>query len=414
MNLPLFIGLRYTKAKRKNHFISFISLISMAGIALGVMTVIVVISVMNGFSKEFQDRLLSTVSHATISAFKGDHLENWQNALDQVKNNPQVKGAAPYIQTEGMIQGFRTEGALIQGIVPELETDVTEFQDSMRHGTLDDLQSGEFNIVLGVDLAAHLGVGPGETVVLYIPEFRTTAVGVTPRLKRFNVTGIFEIGMYEYDFKLALIHMEDARKLLRIPEGSAEGVRMKFDDVMQAPTIARELGPELNGFYRIRDWTQEHVNFFKATKTERVAMFIILSMIVAVAAFNILSTLVMLVTEKQSDVAILRTLGLSSSQVMGIFMVSGTLIGLIGTTIGAILGFVVALNINSIIQTLEGWFKTEFMSKDVYYITELTADIQTTDVVTIVGIAFGLSILATLYPAWRASRVEPAEALRYE
>ncbi len=414
MNLPLFIGLRYTKAKRKNHFISFISLISMAGIALGVMTVIVVISVMNGFNKEFQERILSTVSHATISAFKGDHLDDWQNALDQVKNSAHVEGAAPYIQTEGMLQGFRTEGALIQGIIPELETQVTEFQDAMRYGTLDDLQSGEFNIILGVDLAAHLGVGPGETVNLYVPEFRTTAVGVTPRLKRFTVSGIFEVGMYEYDFKLALIHMEDARKLLRIPPGSAEGVRIKVDDLMQAPKIARDLGPQLEGFYRIRDWTQEHVNFFKATRTERMVMFIILSMIVAVAAFNILSTLVMLVTEKQSDVAILRTLGLSGSQVMGVFMVSGTLIGLIGTSIGTILGIVFALNINSIIQVLEGWFNTEFLSKEVYYITEISADLQTADVLTIVGIAFGLSILATLYPAWRASRVEPAEALRYE
>lgn len=414
MNLPLFIGLRYTKAKRKNHFISFISLISMAGIALGVMTVIVVISVMNGFNKEFQDRILSTVSHATISAFKGDHLDDWQNAINQVKGNPRVKGAAPYIQTEGMIQGSSTEGALIQGIVPELETQVTEFQDSMRYGTLDDLKSGEFNIILGTDLAAHLGVGPGDSVTIYVPEFRTTAVGVTPRLKRFTVTGIFEVGMYEYDFKLALIHMEDARKLLRIPPGSAEGVRMKFDDVMQAPTIARELAPELNGFYRIRDWTQQHVNFFKATRTERVAMFIILSMIVAVAAFNILSTLVMLVTDKQSDVAILRTMGLSGGKIMGIFMVTGTLIGLIGTTIGTALGIVVAMNISSIIQTLEGWFNTEFLSKEVYYITELSADLQTPDVLTIVGIAFGLTILATIYPAWRASRVDPAEALRYE
>lgn len=414
MNLPLFIGLRYTKAKRKNHFISFISLISMAGIALGVMTVIVVISVMNGFNKEFQQRMLSTVSHATISAFKGEHLDDWQNAIDQVTSNPQVLGAAPYIRTEGMLQGFRTEGALIQGVLPELESQVTEFQDAMRYGVLDDLQSGEFNIILGIDLAAHLGVGPGETVTLYVPEFRTTAAGVTPRLKRFTVSGIFEVGMYEYDFKLALIHMDDARKLLRIPSGSAEGVRIKVDDLMQAPQIARDLGPQLEGFYRIRDWTQEHVNFFKATRTERIVMFIILSMIVAVAAFNILSTLVMLVTEKQSDVAILRTLGMSGSQVMGIFMISGTLIGLIGTSIGTALGIIVALNINSIIQTLESWFNTEFLSKEVYYITEISADLHTSDVLTIVGIAFGLSILATIYPAWRASRVEPAEALRYE
>ncbi len=414
MNLPLFIGLRYTKAKRKNHFISFISLISMAGIALGVMTVIVVISVMNGFNKEFQERILSTVSHATISAFKGDHLNDWQNAIDVVTQSPRVKGAAPYIQTEGMLQGSRTEGALIQGVLPEFEQNVTEFQGSMKYGSMNDLQSGEFNIILGTDLAAHLGVGPGETVTLYVPEFRTTAVGVTPRLKRFTVTGIFEVGMYEYDFKLALIHLEDARKLLRIPKGAAEGVRIKVDDLMQAPQIVRHLAPDLGGFYRLRDWTQEHVNFFKATRTERMVMFIILSMIVAVAAFNILSTLVMLVTEKQSDVAILRTLGMSSGQVMGIFMVSGTLIGLIGTAIGTILGLITAVNINSIIQTLEGWFNTEFLSKDVYYITEISADLHTTDVVTIVGIAFGLSILATIYPAWRAARVEPAEALRYE
>ncbi len=386
----------------------------MAGIALGVMTVIVVISVMNGFNKEFQERILSTVSHATISAFKGDHLQDWQNALKQVQKSDQIEGAAPYIQSEGMLQGSRTEGALIQGIIPELETQVTEFQDAMVYGSLDDLKSSEFNIILGRDLAAHLGVGPGEKVTLYVPEFRTTAAGVTPRLKRFTVTGIFEVGMYEYDFKLALIHMEDARKLLRIAPGSAEGIRIKVDDLMQAPQIARDIGPQLDGFYRIRDWTQEHVNFFKATRTERMVMSIILSMIVAVAAFNILSTLVMLVTEKQSDVAILRTMGLSSTQVMGIFMVSGTLIGSIGTAIGTGLGFLVALNINSIIQTLEAWFDTEFMSKDVYFITEISPDIQSADVLFIVGIAFGLSVLATLYPAWRASRVQPAEALRYE
>ncbi len=414
MNLPLFIGLRYTKAKRKNHFISFISLISMAGIALGVMTVIVVIGVMNGFNKEFQERMLSTVSHATISAFSGEHLNDWQQAVNQVTAKEQILGAAPYIRTEGMLQGFRTEGALVQGVLPELEKQVTEFQDSMRYGSLDDLQAGEFNIILGVDLAAHLGVGPGDIITLYVPEFRTTAVGVTPRLKRFTVTGIFEMGMLQYDFKLGLIHLEDARKLLRMPAGSAEGVRIKVNDLMKAPKIARDLAPELDGFYRIRDWTQEHVNFFKATRTERMVMFIILSMIVAVAAFNILSTLVMLVTEKQSDVAILRTLGMSGGQIMGIFMVSGTLIGLIGTTIGTILGLITAANINSIMKTLEGWFNTEFLSKDVYYITEITADLRAVDVLLIVGIAFSLSVLATLYPAWRASRVEPAEALRYE
>lgn len=414
MNLPLLIGLRYTRAKRKNHFISFISLISMGGIAIGVMTVIVVIGVMNGFNKEFQDRMLSTVSHATISAFEGEHLNDWQQAINTVTRHPEVVGAAPYIRTEGMLQGLKTEGTLIQGILPGNEVEVTEFQNNMRYGELEDLQAGEFNIILGIDLAAHLGVGPGDKVTLYVPEFRTTAVGITPRLKRFTVSGIFEVGMYEYDFKLALIHLNDAATLLRLPPGAAEGVRIKVTDLMQAPRIVRELGPRLDGFYRIRDWTQEHVNFFKATKTERTVMFIILSMIVAVAAFNILSTLVMLVTEKQSDVAILRTLGLSGGQVMGVFMVTGTLIGFIGTAIGTVAGLLFAVNINSIIKTLEGWFNTEFMAKDVYYITEISADLHVADVVTIVTIAFSLSVIATLYPAWRASRVQPAEALRYE
>ncbi|GAA4812548.1 cell division protein FtsX [Marinicella pacifica] len=414
MNLPLLIGLRYTRAKRKNHFISFISLISMGGIAIGVMTVIVVIGVMNGFNKEFQDRMLSTVSHATISAFQGEHLNDYQNAIEKVTAHPEVTGAAPYIRTEGMLQGMNTEGALIQGIVPTDEKQVTEFQNNMRYGQLDDLQAGEFNIILGIDLAAHLGVGPGDKVTLYVPEFRTTAVGITPRLKRFTVTGVFEVGMYEYDFKLALIHLKDAATLLRLPKGAAEGVRIKVNDLMQAPRIVRELGPRLEGFYRIRDWTQEHVNYFKATKTERTVMFIILSMIVAVAAFNILSTLVMLVTDKQSDVAILRTLGLSGGQVMGVFMVTGTLIGFIGTVLGTIAGLLFAININSIIATLESWFNTSFLAKDVYYISEIYADLHAADVLTIVGIAFGLSILATLYPAWRASRVQPAEALRYE
>lgn len=414
MNLPLLIGLRYTRAKRKNHFISFISLISMGGIAIGVMTVIVVIGVMNGFNKEFQSRMLSSVSHATISAFQGEYMNQWQQAVNTVSEHPEVVGAAPYIRTEGMLQGMNTEGALIQGILPEDEVQVTEFQDNMRYGQLQDLQAGDFNIILGVDLAAHLGVGPGDKVTLYVPEFRTTAVGITPRLKRFNVSGIFEVGMYEYDYKMALIHINDAATLLRVPKGAAAGVRIKVTDLMKAPQIVRELGPQLDGFYRIRDWTQQHVNYFKATKTERTVMFIILSMIVAVAAFNILSTLVMLVTDKQSDVAILRTLGLSGGQVMGVFMVTGTLIGFIGTVIGTIAGLLFAININTIIKTLESWFNTDFLAKDVYYISEIYADLHTLDVVTIVGIAFGLSVLATLYPAWRASRVQPAEALRYE
>ena len=413
MNLPLFIGLRYTRAKRKNHFISFISLISMGGIALGVMTVIVVIGVMNGFDKELKARMLSTVSHATISAYSGEYMADWQTGIEMIKNQPEVVGAAPYLDTEAMLQGLRTDGALIRGIEPGLEPSVTELNTKMQYGSLDDLQAGEFNIILGRDLAIKLGAGPGDKITVYVPEFRTTAVGVTPRLKRFTVAGIFEIGMYEYDSKLALINLQDAQKLLKTG-AAAEGIRLKLKDLMQAPQVSRELAYQLDGFYRVRDWTQQNVNFFKATQTERMVMFIILSMIVAVAAFNILSTLVMLVTEKQSDVAILRTLGMSSSQIMGIFMVSGTLIGLIGTVIGTISGILFAINIDSIVSWLEHFFQTEFLSKEVYYITEISADLHTSDVVAIVSVAFGLSILATLYPAWRASRVQPAEALRYE
>ena len=413
MNLPLFIGLRYTRAKRKNHFISFISLISMGGIALGVMTVIVVIGVMNGFDKELKARMLSTVSHATISAYSGEYMKDWETGLEMIKGQPEVIGAAPYLDTEAMLQGLRTDGALIRGVEPTLEPSVTELNEKMQYGSLDDLQAGEFNIILGRDLAIKLGAGPGDKITVYVPEFRTTAVGITPRLKRFTVAGIFEIGMYEYDSKLALVNLQDAQKLLKTGT-AAEGIRLKLQDLMQAPQVSRDLAYQLDGFYRVRDWTQQNVNFFKATQTERMVMFIILSMIVAVAAFNILSTLVMLVTEKQSDVAILRTLGMSGGQIMGIFMVSGTLIGLIGTVIGTISGILFAINIETIVGWLERAFQTEFLSKEVYYITEISADLHTSDVVAIVTVAFSLSILATLYPAWRASRVQPAEALRYE
>ncbi len=413
MHLPLYIGLRYTRAKRKNHFISFISMISMGGIALGVMTVIVVIGVMNGFDKELRARLLSTVSHATISAYSGETMPDWQTAVDNSLSHPEVAGAAPYLDTEAMLQGLRTEGGALRGIVPSLEATVTEFQAHMRYGELVSLQAGEFNIVLGTELAAVLGVGPGDQVTVYVPEFRTTAVGITPRLKRFTVTGLFEVGMFEFDARLALVHLNDVQKLLRAGD-NVEGIRLKLDDMMRAPAVSRELGLSFDTYYRVRDWTQQNVNFFKATKTERMVMFIILSMIVAVAAFNILSTLVMLVTEKQSDVAILRTLGMSAGQVMLIFMVSGTLIGLIGTVLGTLGGLLISVNIEGIVGWLEGFFQTEFLSKEVYYISEITSDLHTADVVSIVVVAFSLSILATLYPAWRASRVQPAEALRYE
>lgn len=413
MNLPLFIGLRYTRAKRKNHFISFISLISMAGIAIGVMTVIVVISVMNGFDKELKQRMLGSISHATISSYGDDYISGWHNALEIAQNTEGVISAAPYVSSEAMIQGLSTTGALIQGIVPEYEKNVTKIAEHMKYGSMDDLKQGEFTIILGYNLATTLGAGPGDKVTVYIPQFKTTAVGVVPRLKRFTVVGIFEMGAYEYDSKLALIHLSSAQKLKQT-QGGIEGIRIKTNDIMQAPKIAYHLSENLGGFFKVRDWTQANSNFYQATQQERIVMFIILSMIVAVAAFNILSTMVMLVTEKNSDIAILRTLGLSSGQVMRLFMVSGVIIGTIGTIIGTVLGLIVSINVNSIISVIEDFFKTEFMPADVYYVSDITADIHQADVWAIVIVAFSLSILATLYPAWRASKVHPAEALRYE
>jgi lipoprotein-releasing system permease protein len=413
MNLPLFIGLRYTRAKRKNQFISLISSISMAGIAIGVMTVIVVISVMNGFGKELKERMLGSVAHATISSYGNEYIDGWENAITLAQNTKGVVSVAPYISSEAMLQGVRTTGALIQGIEPTFEKNVTQIANKMKYGSMEDLKAGDYNIILGVDLAARLGVGPDDKITVYIPQFRTTAVGVLPRMKRFTVIGIFEMGAYEYDSKLALIHLTDAQKLEKINNG-IEGIRIKTNDLMQSPKIAYQLSEKLGGFFRVRDWTQENSNFFQATQQERIVMFIILTMIVAVAAFNILSTMVMLVTEKNSNIAILRTLGMSGAQVMKIFMVSGVVIGAIGTIIGTILGLIVSFNVSSIIAWLEDFFKTDFMSSEVYYISDITADVHQSDVIAIVIVAFGLSLLATIYPAWQASRVQPAEALRYE
>ncbi len=411
--LQFYIGLRYTGAKRRNHFISFISLISTLGIMLGVVALITVLSVMNGFHKEVRERILGMTSHATVSAVDGK-LEDWQEAMRLSQNHSNVIGQAPFIEAQTMlINGTKVSGALVRGIMPDLEPRVSNVGEHMIRGGMEGLEKGNYNIVLGRELALVLGVGVGDKVTVVTPQVRVTPVGAMPRLKRFTVNGIFEVGMGEYDRGVALVHIEDAAKLLRLGSG-VTGVRLKLDDLYLAPRVSRELANQLPGVYRVSDWTHQHRNFFSALRTEKRMMGLILFLIVAVAAFNIVSTLVMVVTDKQSDIAILRTLGASPGTVMGIFVVQGATIGVIGTLLGIIGGILLALNLEKIVQFIEQSFEVSFLDPNIYYISSLPSDLQWRDVGLISVTAFFLTLLATLYPAWRASRTQPAEALRYE
>jgi lipoprotein-releasing system permease protein len=410
--LSLAIGLRYTRAKRRNHFISFISAVSMLGIAVGVIALITTISVMNGFEQELRSRILGMVAHATVSG-AGQSFEEWPEAVKYAQQDPRVLGAAPYVEREAMLQGARVQGALLRGIDPAREHAVSELMDKMKLGSVDDLVPGEFNIVLGKELALWLGVEIGDQVTVYVPEFRTTPVGVLPQLKRFTVVGVFEAGMQEYDLGLAIVHMADAQRLLRMGAG-VTGVRLKLDDLFGARTVARDLADRLGGLYRVRDWSQDHANFFRAIKLEKTVMFVILSLIVAVAAFNLVSSLVMLVTDKQADIAILRTLGMRPGTVLRTFMVQGTIIGVIGIALGIVGGVLLTLNLDVVVAAIEAAFGVEVMPADVYYITGVPTALDPGDVAAIGGVAFVLCLLATLYPAWRAARTDPATALRYE
>jgi lipoprotein-releasing system permease protein len=410
--LPIAIGLRYTRAKRRNHFISFISAVSMLGIALGVLALITVISVMNGFEQELRTRILGMVSHATVSG-AGEAIPDWRRAVELAEADPRVVGAAPYVEGEAMLQGLQVQGAMLRGVLPELEPRVSELADKMKVGALSDLRAGGFQIVLGRELALWLGVDVGDKVTVFVPEFKTTPLGSMPQMRRFTVSGIFEAGAQEYDMGLAVIHLDDARKLLRLGEG-VSGVRLKLQDMFQAWYVARDLGDQLGAFYRVRDWSREHSNFFRAIKTEKTVMFIILSLIIGVAAFNLVSSLVMLVTDKQSDIAILRTLGLSPAQVMLTFVVQGALIGFVGIVLGVVGGVLLTLNLQHVVSALEGMFGFELMPADVYYITGVPTLLRVDDVATTALVAFVLCAIATLYPAWRASRTDPAAALRYE
>ena len=415
MKLPyeLLVGLRYTRAKRRNHFISFISLISMAGIALGVAALIVVLSVMNGFQKELRTRILGVASHIQVTAINGE-LHNWLEVGRQTLQHPEVKAAAPFVQAQAMLSRDETvRGTLVRGIIPELEDKVADFGRFMKAGKLENLQPGGFGIVLGSDLANAMGVTLEDKVTLIAPQGTVTPAGVVPRLRSFTVVGIFEVGMYEYDSGLALIDMSDAQLLYRLGDG-VSGVRLKLDDLFRAPRVARELVPLIQEDAYISDWTRSHANFFRAVQIEKNMMFIILSLIVAVAAFNIVSTLVMAVTDKQADIAILRTLGASPRSIMAVFVVQGALIGVIGLGLGVVGGVALALNIDVVVPFIERVLGTQFLAKDVYYISQLPSELQWGDVTGITAIAFVLALAATLYPSWRASRVNPAEALRYE
>ncbi len=411
--IELYIGLRYTRAKRRNHFISFISLVSMLGVALGVTALITVISVMNGFEKELRERILGMTAHATVRGDDG-RLADWPKIAELTSAHPRVIGIAPFIRAEGMLSfGQQVNGALIRGILPEEEPKVSEVGDKMIIGRLDNLVAGDFGVILGRDLARLLGVVKGDKVTLIIPQASVTPAGLLPRMRRFEVKGIFEVGMYEYDSTLALIHLEDAARLFRMQD-EVTGVRLKLDDMFAAMSITRELLESLPGEYWVSDWTSQHANFFRAVKIEKITMFVILMLIVAVAAFNLVSTLVMVVVDKEADIAILRTLGASPGTIMGIFVIQGAVIGVIGTLLGVIGGVSLATNIDTIVPTLESIFGFEFLSAEIYYINELPSDMHWSQVYSIAGIALIISFLATIYPALRGSRVQPAEALRYE
>ena len=427
MNLPyeLEVGLRYTRAGRSsqsNRFISFISGVSMLGIALGVAALIIVLSVMNGFQKEVRDRMLSVVSHIEVFAPAGAALPDAARTLAEVKAHPQVVGAAPFIAAQALVaRGEDMKGAIIRGIDPALEPQVTELAAGKKPGlasasqalqSLQSLKSGEFGIVLGIELARNLGVRDGEKITVVAPGGQVTPAGVVPRLKQFTLVGVFDSGHYEYDATLAMVHVDDAAKVFRL-EGPT-GVRVKLRDLHEARSVGAELSVKLSGGEIVRDWTRQNRTWFAAVQLEKRMMFIILTLIVAVAAFNLISTLVMTVQDKRADIAILRTLGASPGSIMKIFVVQGALVGVIGTVSGLALGLLVAFNIDVIVPFLEQVFRASFLPRDVYLISQMPSDPQWGDIVPVGLISLVLAFAATLYPSWRASRVNPAEALRYE
>ena len=409
----LCVGLRYTRAKRRNHFISFISLTSMLGIALGVTALITVISVMNGFERELRERILGMASHATISGFDGA-LEDWESLVATAEAHPEVVGAAPYVEEQAMLtHAGQVRGVLIRGVLPEREPRVSDIGRYLVEGEFGSLAPGRFNVLLGRDLARALDTAIGSRITLVAPQAQITPAGVLPRMRRFTVSGIFEANHAQYDTSLAVIHVGDARRVFRLGAG-VSGLRVKLADMFDAPAVSRELARSFGGAYWLQDWTRHHANFFRALKIEKTAMFVILTLIVAVAAFNLVSTLVMVVTDKEADIAILRTLGASQSSILSIFVVQGTVIGAVGTLAGVAGGVALASNVETLVPAIEKFFGIQFLSPQVYYISAVPSDMRWSDVAAVSSVAFVLSVLATLYPAWKASRTRPVEALRHE
>jgi lipoprotein-releasing system permease protein len=417
----LVLGWRYTRAgraTRRNGFISFISGVSMLGIGLGVAALVIVLSVMNGFQKEVRDRMLSVVSHIEIVSADGGALDDFKGTLQAIQANPQVVGAAPFISAQALLaRGEDMKGVLVRGIDPALEPSVVDLSMGLQGKTgnmpgVEALLPGQFGVVLGLDLARQLGVRLGDPVTLIAPNGQVTPAGVLPRLKQMQVVGLFNSGHYEYDSALVMLHVEDAGKIFRL-EGPT-GIRLKIKNLHDARIVAWTLAPTLSAGMAIRDWTQQNRTWFAAVQVEKRMMFIILTLIVAVAAFNLVSTLVMSVTDKRADIAILRTLGASPRSIMGVFMMQGAMVGVIGTLSGLFLGLLIAFNIDVIVPALETLFNASFLPKDIYLISRMPSDPQMSDILPVAIISLVLSFVATLYPSWRASQVNPAEALRYE
>ncbi len=418
MRYEFLVGLRYTRSRKRaqgrNRFISFISLVSMLGIALGVAALIVVLSVMNGFQEELRTRILGVASHVQVQSLDGE-LRSWQQVGEQARRHKSVMATAPYVQEQGMLSfDEAVRGTMVRGVIPALEDTVADFGQHMKAGSFEALQPGRFGMILGRDLALALRVGLGDKVTLIAPQGLVTPAAVLPRVKQFEVVGIFEAGMYEYDSGLALIHLADAQALYRMGD-AVSGVRLKLDDLFAAPRVARELLSYLEEpGLAVNDWTRSHANFFRAVALEKTMMTLILFLIVGVAAFNIVSTLVMAVQEKYADIAILRTLGASPGSIMTIFVLQGSIIGLVGLVAGLLGGLAIAHNLDVVIPALETITGATLWNKEIYYINELPSKVLMSDVVSILTVSFTLTLLAALYPSWRASKVNPAEALRYE